>query len=177
MNSSQPTPPPTLQTKNAGIAVASLILGICSFLCLGPLTGIPAIICGHVAQSRIRKSGGTLGGNGFALAGLIMGYVNLAMMVFVVPMLMAIAIPNFVKARTTAQKNTCVSNLRQLEGAKEQWALENKKEEGDTVTMNDLVGMEKYIQNTPTCPAGGDYDLGAVGELPTCPIDGHELPE
>jgi competence protein ComGC len=148
MNESQPswTPPPV--AKTAGMATTSLVLGVLSFVCFGPLTGIPAIICGHMARNKIRHSGGTLTGEGMALAGLITGYVNLALMIFLIPLLAAIAIPNFVKARTTAQKNACISHLRQIDGAKEQWALENKKEPGDEVTLSELVGPGKYIQNT-----------------------------
>jgi hypothetical protein len=56
-----------------------LVLGIPSVFCLGPITGIPAIICGHVARSRIARSGGTLGGGGTALAGLILGYLSILM--------------------------------------------------------------------------------------------------
>ena len=54
--------------------------------------------------------------------------------VAIIGLLAAIAIPNFVKARTSAQKNACIANMRQIEGAKEQWALENKKTEGAATT-------------------------------------------
>ena len=61
------------------MATASLVCGILSWvLCLGPMAGIPAIICGHIGRSRIERSGGTLGGAGFALAGLILGYLSSA---------------------------------------------------------------------------------------------------
>ena len=52
--------------------------------------------------------------------------------------LSAIAIPNFVKARGTAQKNACINNLRMIDGAKQQWALENRKKETDTPMRDDL---------------------------------------
>jgi hypothetical protein len=89
--------------------------------------------------------------------------------------LAAIAIPNFVKARTTAQENACINNLRQIDAAKNQWALEKNKKTGDVPTEVDL---EPYLMNGkfPVCPQGGTYTIGAVGEKPTCSIPGHELP-
>lgn len=62
-------------------AVASLVLGILSLFCLGPITGIPAIICGHISRRKIRRSGGALTGSRMALAGLIMGYLTTILVV------------------------------------------------------------------------------------------------
>lgn len=64
----------TVVKTNPG-AVWSLVLGILGLVCCGPLAGIPAVICGHVSRGRIRRSGGTLAGNGMALAGLVLGYI------------------------------------------------------------------------------------------------------
>jgi len=89
----------------------------------------------------------------------------------------AIAIPNFVKARATAQQNGCINNLRQLDGAKNQWALEKGKKAGDVCTEDDL---KPYIRlasgQVPKCPQGGTYTIGPVGEQPKCSIPGHKLP-
>jgi len=85
----------------------------------------------------------------------------------------AIAIPNFVKARETAQKNACINNLRQIDAAKEQWALENKKTNGAQPTEADI---DPYIKASAlTCPQGGEYTIGAVGTSPSCSIHG-QLP-
>ena len=88
-------------------------------------------------------------------------------------MLAAIAIPNFVKARATAQQNACINNLRQLAAAKNEWALEKSKTTTDVPTKEDLL---PYLRAWPVCPAGGTYIIGAVGEPPTCSIPGHKLP-
>ena len=92
-------------------------------------------------------------------------------------MLAAIAIPNFVKARTTSQQNACINHLRQLDAAKNQWALEKNKTATDVPTKEDLL---PYIGGTqgqfPRCPQGGTYTLGPVGEPPTCSIPTHVLP-
>jgi hypothetical protein len=98
--------------------------------------------------------------------------------VAVAGLLAAIAIPNFVKARTTAQQNACVNNLRLFDAAKQQWALENRKQNTDTPTMKDLqpyLGRGANLE-LPVCPAGGVYTIGSVGEKPTCSIPGHVLP-
>jgi competence protein ComGC len=175
MNAPPPLPPAAVQPKNAGLAIGSLVLGILSLTCFWLLTAIPAVICGHIAYSRIRRSAGALTGEGLALGGLITGYLSIALSIFVIPLMAAIAIPNFVRARTTAQMNVCVSNLRQIDSAKQQWAMDNKKEPTDTPTMQDLdayLGRGRVLK----CPAGGAYTINAVGEKPTCSIPTHRLP-
>lgn len=87
----------------------------------------------------------------------------------------AIAIPNFVKARSSAQKNTCIANLKQLDGAKQQWALDNKKGPLDTPKQSDLIGTALYIKIRATCPNNGTYTIGAVKDFPKCSHEGHEL--
>jgi prepilin-type N-terminal cleavage/methylation domain-containing protein len=100
--------------------------------------------------------------------------VEIMIVVAIIGLLAAIAIPNFVKARGTAQTNACINNLRQIDGAKEQWALENKKSAGTAV---DTAGVAAYIKGgtTPVCPGGGTYSYNAVDTLPTCSIAGHTL--
>jgi competence protein ComGC len=93
-----------------------------------------------------------------------------------IPVVLAtIAIPNFIKARETAQKNACINNLRMIDAAKQQWALEKSKKASDVPTMADLQPYLKARQ-TLRCPAGGRYTIGSVAESPRCSIPGHELP-
>jgi competence protein ComGC len=162
---------PMQPQKTSGLAIASLVLGGLG-MCSAGLTGLVGLILGIVALVSINKSQGQLGGKGLAIAGISVSAVFTLLMV---PMMMAIAIPNFVKARSTAQHNACINNLRQLDGATEQWALENKKTEKDTPTWKDLIGPDKYIKVTPMCPAGGNYTLKPAGDKPTCSVPGHEL--
>jgi hypothetical protein len=165
-----------VQPRNCGLAIWSLLLGILavvlSVVCIGPLLAIPAVICGHLAYSRIKRSAGALSGQGLALGGLITGYVSIAM-IPIIAMMAAIAIPNFVKARDMAQRNACINNLRQIEGAKQSWALGQKKSDGDPVTMPDISNF--LPANPLNCPKGGLYQINPVGEAPTCSIPGHEL--
>ena len=138
-SSSDPTGP--RGTPKRGIRhPASLVLGILGLVCFGLFTGIPAVICGHTAQSRIRRSAGALTGEGLALGGLITGYISIALSVLMIPLLVAIAIPNFVKAREVAQRNACINNLRQIDGGIQQWARELSKPDDAVPTVEDIKG-------------------------------------
>src|SRR5438094_1746959 len=98
--------------------------------------------------------------------------VEIMIVVAIIGLLAAIAIPNFVKARNTAQMNACINNLRQIDGAKQQWALEQKKELTDTPTQSEVVAYLKDGQ-LPICPAGGTYTINAVGKDPVCSVPNH----
>ncbi|OQB94733.1 MAG: Type II secretion system protein G precursor [Verrucomicrobia bacterium ADurb.Bin118] len=104
--------------------------------------------------------------------------VEIMIVVAIIGLLVAIAIPNFVRARGTTQKNACINNLRQIDGAKHQWALENGMTDTDTPETSDLVGF--FRGNIfPQCPIRGDYDIGTMAEDPSCSFaesNGHKLP-
>src|SRR5690242_730688 len=85
----QPLPPTSSAPqvpRTVPAAIWSLMLAILSFTCGWLFTAIPAVICGHVARSKIRKSGGALGGKGIATAGLILGYVALVLGLMGIPL-------------------------------------------------------------------------------------------
>ena len=98
--------------------------------------------------------------------------VEIMIVVAIIGLLAAIAIPNFVKARTTAQANACINNLRQLDGAVQQWALENKQAANANVTIPDITPYIKLDStgNLPGCPANGTYGVTTVAEQPTCTL-------
>jgi prepilin-type N-terminal cleavage/methylation domain-containing protein len=109
--------------------------------------------------------------------------VEIMIVVAIIGLLAAIAIPNFVRARTTSQMNACINNLRQIDGAKQQWALETKQATNATPSF---TAISQYLRNAITCPAGGSgatfsssYTMGTVTAKPTCKIltDTHILPE
>lgn len=105
---------PLPEIPTDGKAKASMIFGILSLVCFGILAGIPAVILGHMSRSNIRKSMGRLKGDGMALAGLIMGYISVAYTIAVIMIVAAIAIPNFIRARATANESSATSTVRTL---------------------------------------------------------------
>ena len=161
--------------KTSPGAIWSLVLGILSLICLGPFAAIPAVICGHVALGNIKRSTGTLAGEGMAIAGLVTGYIGIVLAVILIPPYAAIAIPAFSKARTEAMRVTCINNLRLIESAKEQEVLRTGLENGQDVSESSLLPYFKD-EAMPACPQGGVYDIGTIGEPPTCSVAGHELP-
>ena len=107
--------------------------------------------------------------------------VEIMIVVAIIGLLAAIAIPNFVRARTQSQMNACINNLRQLDGAVQQYALENKQPSSATYTLSLLKPYIKLTSgnNLPACPANGSYSPGStVTNAPTCTLasSGHALP-
>ena len=103
--------------------------------------------------------------------------VEIMIVVAIIALLAAIAIPNFVKARISSVKTACISNLKQIEGAKATWAMEMKKSSSATPGTVDLYGATLYIREEPGCPGGGTYAIKAVDTKPTCTLstEGHTL--
>lgn len=105
--------------------------------------------------------------------------VEILIVVAIIGLLAALAVPNFIKARANAQKNSCIANLRLVDSTVQQWALENKKVSTDTYLLTDS-GLLGYFKGSilPYCPGGGTYSPGsAVATLPTCSFSnlGHTL--
>jgi prepilin-type N-terminal cleavage/methylation domain-containing protein len=116
-------------------------------------------------QNKSRKQGFTL--------------VEIMIVVAIIGLLAAIAIPNFVRARTTSQKNACINNLRQIDGAKQQWALENKAATNASPQATDIQPYmgRGNLGTLASCPADSSatfatsYTIGDVQTAPVCKID------
>ena len=91
--------------------------------------------------------------------------VEIMIVVAIIAILAAVAIPNFVKYRKTAQMNACISNLKQIQAACEQCKLAGK-----TVSTANVIGDDKYIKVMPKCPAtSAEYTLPTDDNDPVCP--------
>ena len=101
--------------------------------------------------------------------------VEIMIVVAIIGLLAAIAVPNFVQARVSARTSICVNNLRLISAAKDQAALENNLADTATPTTTQLSPYLKATSATtglPTEPTGGTYTVGAVSTRPTCSAGG-----
>jgi type IV pilus assembly protein PilA len=110
---SMPAPGSAVRQKASGMAIASLVFGI--LFIFFPLS-IPAIVFGHIALSQIKRSAGRLGGSGIAIAGLVLGYLGIALIPLIL-IIAAIAIPNLLRARIVANEASAVSAIRIIDTA------------------------------------------------------------
>ena len=95
--------------------------------------------------------------------------VEIMIVVAIIGLLAAIAVPNFVQARTTARRNACINNLRLISAAKDQSALENGYAESSTLTSTQITAYLK-ANVMPKCPANGNYTVNAVSVSPVCDL-------
>ena len=101
--------------------------------------------------------------------------VEIMIVVAIIGLLAAIAIPNFVKSRATSQANACINNLRQIDSADQQVAFANNLANGSLINFpNDITSYIKLnaLGSIPPCPAGGSYSVWPVGATPsvTCSL-------
>jgi len=132
--------------QTSGKAIASLILGLLSFTFL---TAIPAIVLGHIALSEIKKSADRIKGKGMAIAGLVLGYLGIAMMPMIL-IIAAIAIPNLLRARIAANEASVVSSVRLLNATEVSYAGAHPGEG----FSSDLRTLVSYGQLNPTLGTG-----------------------
>ncbi len=99
--------------------------------------------------------------------------VEIMIVVAIIGLLAAVAIPNFVSVRAKAQAGACINNLSKIDAVASQFALENGKKTGDAINYpSDLTPYIKLNRagSIPGCPAGGTYSENAVGSSPTCSL-------
>jgi hypothetical protein len=139
----------------------SLRIFILAVLGLTLLMGVANIVCAWRTKVAFTRSEGTEGRKGRPVSG-VLGWLCLLAVV-----LNIIAI-HLVEARGTRGKGVCLNYLHQIDGAKEQWALETKKTQTDTPTWGDLVGTDKYLKWKLECPDKGTYTIGNMETKPSC---------
>jgi competence protein ComGC len=99
--------------------------------------------------------------------------VEIVVVVGLVAMVLALAVPNLFKSRDEAQVKACIASLKAIDTAKQQWAVDKRKGHASIPTDEDLFGAGLYISVKPSCPSGGTYSLNAVNMRPACSISGH----
>ncbi|MEI7730015.1 MAG: hypothetical protein WCO56_10615 [Verrucomicrobiota bacterium] len=182
---------PANASRVSRLARASLILGVGSIVLLGApymlhsfglsgswlgvlldlsfVVGLAAVVLAEVAAYRIRRSPEPMEGRAHARVGYWVGLLTVCLVFLAYhPQLFPVQSHDHYKCQ-------CINNLRQLDGSKEQWALENHKTGKDTPAMTDLVGTDKYVKWSLNCPQGGIYMLNNMTNKPTCTISGHTL--
>jgi len=149
--------PPKLPQRDNGLAILSFVLGLCSFVvCLGLVTGIPAILCGHIARSRARRQPNRYAGSGLAMAGLVLGYLSIVVTLVVA----AVVLPELAKnKRRTVQRTGCEYNMRQVGLAFKLWALDHNDQFPFSVSTNSGGTLE-------LCAVGPDgFDKNAIAHF------------
>lgn len=99
--------------------------------------------------------------------------VEIMIVVAIIGLLAAIAIPNLNHAIDTARRQTCALNRRNIDGAKWRWALEHQQPPTAVPTDDDLFGPTSYLEHKPDCPSRGDYAIHSVGEKCSCSAPPH----
>lgn len=103
--------------------------------------------------------------------------IELMIVVVIIGVILNIAAPNMVRARERTRSRACVSNLRRIDGAKEQWAMDTRARAGATgPAMTLLVGPARYIKANPVCPSNGSYTINNLGTHPACNTAGGPYP-
>jgi len=155
------------EARTSGLAIASLVAGICSYCVLPIVLALPGIITGHMALNQIKREPGRLKGTGMAIAGLVLSYINFCLILLLLP---AILLPALARAREAARRASCQNNLKQMGLVFKMFASESKGELWPELSRED----GRLIFDTPSfypeylsdpfvlvCPS--DLDAGSLG--------------
>ncbi len=96
--------------------------------------------------------------------------VEIMIVVAIIGIIVAIAIPAFFRARELSRMRACQENQSKIDGAKQQWALDTNQPASATPVWGNLLGVSLYIRKSPECPATGAYTIGTVNEDPSCSL-------
>lgn len=139
-----------VQTVSSSLPGWSLGLGIASFLC-GIFAGLPAVICGHKSLGKMKRGEVSDSGRGMAIAGLIMGYISVAMTVIMIPFMIAIAVPTFNSVQEKAIETKSSNQVRQIILGCKQYALDHDGSyppDLETLVTDGIITDEKILH----CP-------------------------
>ena len=103
--------------------------------------------------------------------------MEVIIIMLIIVLLVAIAVPNYMKAQTEVKRVTCISNLQKMDEAIERYASSENKSASDAVYLTTII--PEFLRLRPTCPSRGSYTLTTVGQNPTCSMEltlSHKLP-
>ncbi len=139
------------QSKNDPLSIWSLVLGILSWLCFSILAGIPAIICGHISLRRIKKNP-LLRGKGMAIAGLVLGYIQILLLIVILP---ALALPAIAGALERGKAIQSLKNARQIHLAVQMAAADADAEGKKDIGWPADAGLSSVAEVKQMLVAGG----------------------
>lgn len=173
-----PQSPSEMEPRTDGKAIWSLVCGILSISCFF-ITGIPAIVLGHMSRFSIRNSNGRLKGEGMALVGLILGYISVVLLVVAI----TIAVPSYFKSRKIANESAAVRNVRTITIAEQNFQSSNGRYGDlqalisarllDASFVRPKAGYSFTIENsgddytaraTPLSPSAGRYEYFSTSD-------------
>lgn len=156
------------QKQTVGTATTSMIFGILGFVLLGIIGSIVAVICGHIAKAKIRKNPEQLGGEGMALAGLVMGYIGIALNLLVILILVAIAIPATTVARERALEVMTETQIHMLDAGVNMYEMDTGSFPKDLNALKTDDGTSgwsgPYYQGDFTDTWGSPFVITVVNE-------------
>jgi hypothetical protein len=142
-----PSGPPVVPPRTSGFAISSLVTAIFGL-------AIVPVILGHIALSKIKKAAGSLQGRGLAIAGLVLGYLQIAAFILLIPAL-------FIGARAWkkgSDRAVCILNQRNVQQAVRGYQELHDLKSGDPIPWAEIVGPGKLLEQEPVCPALGEYE-------------------
>jgi len=151
---------PLPKRKTPGIAIASLICGILSWVCVGLLAAIPAVITGHMALGRIKRSAGALGGRGMAIAGLVLGYTSIVVMTVLIVLVFTLVVPAI---KEEASKTACMANLKMIGMACQMYAADHDGAFPERLSQLYEAGLVSSL-DVFVCPSTG-AKIGSPQEI------------
>lgn len=101
-------------------------------------------------------------------------YLGWILFLLTLPVFLFLA-TNYTKANGIVQRDACLANLKQIDSAKEDWALQNKKRVGETPDAGDLKPLLGKSLDEIKCPAGGKYTINTIGTVPQCSVTAHKV--
>lgn len=150
---------PAVGPQKRSLAITSLVLGILSIFCLGVITGIPAIITGHMAHGRARKHPDQYGGAGLAMVGFILGYLSIVITLIG----LAVLLPGLSAAKAKATRDQCFNNLTKIGTACQMWAMEHDDRLPFGVSTNEGGTLELVSTNAQGVASDPSVHLRLLG--------------